>query len=301
MFKLRTLSGLLAFDAAARHGSLTLAAKELGRTQSAVSQQVKALEQEVGLELFVRRPREVVLTPAGKALAQSVQVALGDIETTVNELSQKDDPNILRLTTYQSFAIHWLIPRLPRFSLLHPEIDVRINADDARLDLCVEGYDLAVRVGAAPSGALTLSNEIFVPVYAPILAEGGMISGKEISKFRLLSHKHKHQNGHWWHDWLSQNGLILDDMPVGTDYSHSGLLVQAAAAGGGVALAPMLIAAEAIASGRLKCIKGKPLVTEYSYYIETAKRTQSRKVSLFVDWIRSEMTHMEQGLSGCIE
>ena len=186
MYKLRTFSGLLAFDAAARHGSLTLAAKELGRTQSAVSQQVKALEQQLGLALFVRKPREVLLTTDGKALAKSVNRSIKDIEATVTELSRQNDPHILRLTTYQSFAIHWLIPRLPGFSLKHPEIDVRINADDQRLDLQTEGMDLAIRIGTTPTSAEVLLPETFVPVYAPSIASQRKVKIENALEHRLL-------------------------------------------------------------------------------------------------------------------
>jgi len=293
MFKLRTLSGLLAFDAAARHASLTNAAHELGRTQSAISQQVKALEQHLGLELFARRPREISLTPEGRVLAKSVAAALGEIERTVTELSQKDDPNILRLTTYQSFAIHWLIPRLPSFSLLYPEIDVRINADDQRRDLRVEGYDIAIRIGSPPAGAEVLLPEQFGPVYAPDISPSGSISKSDIGRAPMLAHR----QANIWHDWLELNEVLVDQTNIGTDYSHSGLLVQAASAGGGVALAPLVIAAEAITSGRLHCIRGKPLATDYCYYIETARNPASDKVALFVDWVRAEMARTEAALA----
>lgn len=290
MFRLRSLSGLLAFDAAARHNSLTLAAKELGRTQSAVSQQVKALEAELGLQLFVRRPREVTLTPAGRALAATLSGAFKDIEATVTRLQQSDDPNVLRLTTYQSFAIHWLIPRLPTFTLKHPEIDVRINADDQRLDLQAQGMDLAVRVGDAPASALYLGAETFAPVYAPTLSPNGTITANDIPKFRMIAHEH----GHLWREWFDANEVSADRIDVETDYSHSGLLVQAAAAGGGVALAPPVIAGDSITAGRLKCVAGKALPTGCEYFIETAEVDPPEKVRLFNAWILQEMQIMQK-------
>lgn len=292
MFRLRTLSGLLAFDSAARHGSLTLAAKELGRTQSAVSQQVKALEQELGLQLFVRRPREVTLTPEGRAFAETLRGALKDVESTVTALQQKDEPNILRLTTYQSFAIHWLIPRLPRFSMQHPEIDVRINADDQRLDLRAQGIDLAIRVGAAPGMSEILGAETFAPVYAPSLSPDQPIEGRDVVKFRLLAHEH----AHLWEEWFELNEVELPQIEIATDFSHSGLLVQAASAGGGIALAPPLIAADALASGRLLGVHGKALPTGYYYYLEAAGQDVPEKVRLFNDWMHSEVAKMEAWL-----
>ena len=290
MFRLRSLSGLLAFDAAARHGSLTLAARELGRTQSAVSQQVKALEAELGLQLFVRRPREVSLTAEGKAVAETLHAAFKDIEATVTALQQRDEPNVLRLTTYQSFAIHWLIPRLPRFNLRHPEIDVRINADDQRLDLRAQGLDLAIRVGNAPSTAIHLGAETFTPVYAPSLAAGKPLAAADVQEYRLLAHEH----GHLWHEWFEANDMDVDHVDIATDFSHSGLLVQAAAAGGGVALAPPLIAADSILSGRLECVPGRALPTGCVYFMETAQEKPPEKVRLFTSWILEEAETMRR-------
>ncbi len=290
MFRLRSLSGLLAFDAAARHNSLTLAAKELGRTQSAVSQQVKALEAELDLQLFVRRPREVTLTPAGRALADALASAFKNIEETVTRLQQSDEPNVLRLTTYQSFAIHWLIPRLPRFNLKHPEIDVRINADDQRLDLQAQGMDLAIRVGKSPDTALYLGAETFAPMYAPSLSAGTDIAAKDVPKHRMIAHEH----GHLWREWFDANDVEVDRIDVETDYSHSGLLVQAAAAGGGIALAPPLIAGDSISAGRLRCINGKALPTGCEYFIETAENEPPTKVKLFNEWILGEMQLMQK-------
>lgn len=284
MFRLRSLSGLLAFDAAARHSSLTLAAKELGRTQSAISQQVKGLEAELGLALFVRRPREIELTPAGRALAVTLQTALRDIEATVAGLQHADEPNVLRLTTYQSFAIHWLIPRLPRFNLAYPEIDVRINADDQRYDLRAQGFDLAIRVGDASSDATVLGIETFAPMYAPSLADDD-ITIDTVTNHRLLAHAH----GYLWNEWFACNERAAPVIEVATDFSHSGLLVQAAAAGGGVALAPPLIAAEAVATKRLKLLEGKPLLTGCVYYVDCTENDPPEKVSRFLNWMHQEM------------
>lgn len=294
MFRLRSLSGWLAFDAAARHGSLTRAAKELGRTQSAVSQQVKALEAELGLQLFVRRPRAVSLTPEGRTLADTLQTSLKNIEAAVTRLQQRDEPNVLRLTTNQSIAIHWLIPRLTRFTLKHPGIDVRINADDAWLDLEAEGMDLALRVGTAPKGALVIGREIFVPLYAPALLCAGSIGKDEVVRFPLLGHAH---GPHLWADWLAQNGVDAGTVEVRTDYSHSGLLVQAALAGGGVALAPLHIAFEALSHGRLKLVPGEPLYTGCDYFLEATRADPPVKVQHFFDWMRTESEAMDAGIA----
>ena len=251
---------------------------------------MKALEQQLGLALFVRRPRQISLTPAGRALAKSVHTSIKEIEDTITELSRKNDPHILRLTTYQSFAIHWLIPRLPGFSLKHPEIDVRINADDQILDMQTEGIDLAIRVGTAPAGAKILLPETFLPLYAPSVAAGKPIKIADAVQHRLLVHL----SAKLWDEWFQLNGLDIQHPEIATGYSHSGLLVQAAIAGGGIALAPPIIAADSVYSGRLQYICGKPLPTGFEYYVETAEKDPPEKVRLFTEWMATEAISMRQ-------
>jgi LysR family glycine cleavage system transcriptional activator len=293
MYKLRTLSGILAFDAAARHGSLTEAAKELGRTQSAVSQQVKALEAQLGFELFIRRPREVELTIEGKAVAASVREAIESMERAITAQQLRDEPNMLRVTTYQSFAIEWLIPRLPSFNLKHPEIHVHVNADDKRYDLRAEGFDLAIRVGIPPKECELLRGEQFVPIYAPSIKPGQKLSLGDVCDFQQLAHV----QANFWPEWLTLNEIPYSGDPEVTFYSHSGMLVQAAAAGGGVALAPLMTAAHAVKQGRIDCIASKPLTTDHAYYLVSARQPESEKVVLFKEWMAEELDRMDADMA----
>lgn len=293
-YKLQSLSGLLAFDAAARHGSLTLAAKELGRTQSAVSQQVKGLEEQLGFALFVRRPREIELTPAGRSLAKSVKQALEGIDDKVTTLMRRHEPNVIRLSAYHSFAIQWLIPRLPRFNMAHPEIDIRVNADDHKVDVMAEGYDLAIRggwLGKLPAGVKPMRVERYMPVYAPELAPGRDITATELKDFPLVGYEDRS----YWNDWLDHNGVAIKDPDFGKTYSHSGLLVQACVVGVGIGLAPLATAAQALLDGRLKCVRGKPSSNGFCFYNVTAEQP-SENVTLFVDWLQEEMNQMEEDL-----
>ncbi|MFC4348068.1 LysR substrate-binding domain-containing protein [Kordiimonas lipolytica] len=294
-YKLQSLSGILAFDAAARHGSLTLAAKELGRTQSAVSQQVKGLEEQLGFALFVRRPREIELTSAGRSLAKAVKQALEGIDDRVTTLMRRHEPNVIRLSAYHSFAIQWLIPRLPRFSLAHPEIDIRLNADDHQVDVAAEGYDLAIRggwLGKLPSGVTPMRVEKYMPVYAPCLAEGREITVDDLTDYPLIGYEDRS----YWNDWLEHNGVELRDPDYGKTYSHSGLLVQAAIVGAGIGMAPLATAAQALIDGRLKCVPGKPSSNGFCFHAVTAREPVSENVALFVDWLESEMAQMEVDL-----
>ena len=294
-YKLQSLSGLLAFDAAARLGSLTLAAKELGRTQSAVSQQVKALEEQIGTRLFHRRPRAIELTYAGRALSLAVTQALEGIDKTVADISRKREPNVIRLTAYHSFALLWLIPRLGRFNLQYPEIDVRLNADDRIIDLAAEGYDLAIRGGRTdrlPDGVEAIRVEEYMPVYAPLLSPGRDLTVDDLAAYPLLGYN----DGSYWRRWLDGNGLGECCHEVSRRYSHSGLLVQSAMVGGGIGIAPLTNAADALLDGRLKCIPGVPLRAEQCFYLVAAERPMPKPVEMFCKWIREEMAGMEAEL-----
>ncbi|WP_417458210.1 LysR substrate-binding domain-containing protein [Kordiimonas sp.] len=294
-YKLQSLSGLLAFDATARHGSLTLAAKELGRTQSAVSQQVKGLEEQLGFSLFIRRPREVELTPAGRALAKSVKNGLEGIDATVTRLSRRNEPNVIRLSAYHSFAIQWLIPCLPRFNMIHPEIDIRVNADDHQVDVAAEGYDLAIRggwLGKLPPGVKPLRVETYMPVYAPSLSGGELITRDNLADYPLVGYEDRS----YWNDWLEHNDIQLEKPDYSKTYSHSGLLVQAAIVGAGVGLAPLATAAQALMDGRLKCVGGNPSSNGYCFYTVPSEEPPQEKVAVFIDWLHDEMAQMEVDL-----
>lgn len=297
-YKLRSLSGLLAFDAAARHESLTLAAQELGRTQSAVSQQVKQLEQQTGLSLFVRRPRKILLTPDGRALAVAIRDSIQAIEDSIWQLKNSEDKNIIRITMVHSFAWKWLSPRLPRFNKIHPEYDVRFDASDVAHDLEAEGYDLGIRYGrgslekdrANGYDTSLLWDERYVVVYAPDLIPSGEISYSELADHQLL---------HWtdfnmWDAWLRSNSVEVAHPKYGKTYSHAALMVQGAIAGAGVAIAPVAIAHDAIMEGDLKVLPGKPI--DNSFLIRALLPQRERvpeKVEAFRGWLQEEFSLME--------
>lgn len=300
-YRLRTLSGLLAFDAAARHGSLTEAAKELGRTQSAVSQQVKGFEAEIGLELFVRRPREIMLTPAGQRLADAVQSSLSGINQTIDELRRCCEPNVIQVTTYHSFAVNWLVPRLPAFGVRHPELDVRVNADDRFVDLVAGGFDLAVqgrrRGQPGPANSVLFRDERVIPVYAPCLTGGDEITANEMHKYPLI----REEGRSLWREWLRNNGLNCNVVESGKAYSHTGLLVQAATVGAGIALIPIAIAAESLKAGRLKCVRGRHIDSGYRLHLVAQQGALPEKIAHFVDWFGDELRMMDEEMRAYIE
>jgi LysR family transcriptional regulator, glycine cleavage system transcriptional activator len=171
---LRSLSGLIDFECAARWGSFKLAARELHKTPAAVSLQVKQLEEAVGFPLFVRHPRHIALTAKGEELSIAVGRMLGDLRAKVAALQRGDEESVLRISTTHSFAIKWLVPRMHRFTKLYPELDIRIDSNDAPVDLEADTTDVAVRYGPVREGdSSTLFRERLVPVYSPELLAPG--------------------------------------------------------------------------------------------------------------------------------
>ncbi|HXD42697.1 MAG TPA: LysR family transcriptional regulator, partial [Ramlibacter sp.] len=167
---------LRAFEAVARHLNFRAASEEMALTQSAVSRQIQALEEEVGAGLFLRHTRAVELTSAGAQLLTAVSQSLPRIDSAVRQIRQSAGRRSVALTTFASFASMWLIPRLEQFQRDHPDIDIRIDASDTALDLEVSDVDLALRYGPManmPPHATRLFGEQLTPVVSPWLLKSG--------------------------------------------------------------------------------------------------------------------------------
>ena len=145
--RLPSLNGLRAFEAAARHLSFTLAAAELNVTQTAISHQIKRLEEELGLRLFVRKNRALALTPKAKAYLPGVRAAFNDLRLATDQLLRKDDDSVLTISTLASLAAKWLLPRLSTFQEAHPKIDVRITTSTSLVDFRSGDVAAAIRYG----------------------------------------------------------------------------------------------------------------------------------------------------------
>src|SRR6516225_3162301 len=186
---------LYVFAVAARHCSFTAAAAELHRTQSAISHRIKSLERELGVTLFKRLPRRVELTAAGRALARRLDEAIRDITRTIAEFDPQAEHKRLRVATLPSVASRWLMPRLPRFFDLHPEIEVQVIADTKLLELRSEGVDVAIRFGLGRYPGYTTSvlmRDRLLPVCSPRFAAE---HGKVATVDELLSWPLLHDSG----------------------------------------------------------------------------------------------------------
>ena len=288
--RLPPLSSLRGFEAAARTESFSEAARTLNLTQSAISHQVKALEASLGQPLFLRRNRRVVLTDAGFELYGLVREVLERLETGVRRLDAYKKPGSLIVSASHAFSSCWLVPRLARFRASAPDIDVWLYASDALVDFAFDEGDLAVREGAGEWPGLAaepMLRETLFPVCAPGLATPGrpLAEPGDLAHHTLL-HDERPED---WRLWLELAGQSEVDPVPGPDFSDSGLALQAAAEGQGVALARSVLAARDLAAGRL--IKPFPMAAKSAsayYLVAPEGRLAVPGVRRFRDWLLSE-------------
>lgn len=294
---LRSLSGLLDFECAARWGSFKLAAHELHKTAAAVSLQVRQLEESLGFALFVRHPRHIELTAKGQDLAATVTQLLGELRAKVGALQGGDEERILRISATHSFAIKWLVPRLHRFTAQSPEIDLRLDANDQPVNLNDDSTDIAIRFGGGvlADGTVhdggTVFHDPLVVVYSPALLAPGQaaMSLADLAHLPDLPLLYEDSTKDWI-ALLHANKLLGQRHNFARGYSHSGVLVQAAVAGQGVALVPYMIACDDVAKCALCLLpcQGLPEGERYRLLVNPSKAAMS-KVAHFRAWLQQEV------------
>ncbi|WP_038491668.1 LysR substrate-binding domain-containing protein [Janthinobacterium agaricidamnosum] len=295
---LRSLSGLLDFECAARWSSFKLAAQELHKTPAAVSQQIRQLEEELGFALFIRHPRQVSVTDKGRELAFTVSRMLRDLQAKVEALQGGGEENTLRISSTHSFAIKWLVPRMPGFTRLYPELDLRIDSSDSLANLEDDSTDVAIRHGPIDDGdPALLFREQLVAVYSPaLLAPGrGELTLADLAHLPLLYE----QSTEAWLRFLNVNRVAAAGHDFSRRFSHSGVLAQSAVAGQGVALSGYAVVYEDILQGRLKLIAANSLPHGggYRFLVNPGKRGMP-KIERFRAWMVDEMAQMRVALEG---
>jgi LysR family transcriptional regulator, glycine cleavage system transcriptional activator len=286
------------FEAAARTLSFTKAAEELFITQSAVSRQIKALEDHLGVTLFERRPRALVLTEHGQALYAVAADALDRLQTAVDRLRMDGRTGQLSITTTTGFASLWLIPRLRRFTSLHPEIDVRISATIEMLNLERSLVDLAIRYcppDAVPEGATRLFGEGVLPVCARSLLRDRSRPLKRPHDLRRHTLLHFDYPGAMrsfmdWGTWLTALG-IGELKPAGAlHFTQYEQMIQAAVDGQGVALGRQPLVNDLIASGVLVAPFKNAVAGSRAYFlIEQPAARGKVQVRQFAAWLLDEV------------
>ncbi|HEY4137293.1 MAG TPA: LysR substrate-binding domain-containing protein [Casimicrobiaceae bacterium] len=294
---LPSLDFLRGFEAAGRRLSFTLAAEELFLTQSALSRQIKALEAALGVALFERRHRALTLTAKGAAFHRAVTETLEALAGAAESTRSAARTPGLTLSTTVSFASLWIIPRLERFRVRHPEIDVYVSADDRVLDLQRGDVDIAVRYlpdASAPEGAVRLFGERMLPVVSPRVRDRGeapLRNPGDLAHHVLLHLDDPEGRTPWldWRSWLASNGQP-GLKPAGSyRFRLYDQVIQAAVAGQGVALGRIPMLAEHLRDGRLVAPFPKRYDSARGYFALTAPRAADRSdVQRFLRWLTDE-------------
>jgi LysR family transcriptional regulator, glycine cleavage system transcriptional activator len=296
MGRLPSLDTLRIFSIAARHMSFTKAADELHLTQSAISHRVRGLEEELGVLLFDRLPRRLELTRAGQVLAQRVDQAVADIARTIANLDLRDDARRLTVTMLPSVASRWLVPRLPHFHGLHPDIELQLIADPRLLDLRAARVDLAIRFGRGtyPGYAVSMlmPDRVF-PVCSPrLIAQRGPVATIEKLLQLPLLHDSSTEgdgSGSDWRSWLNHVGWRDAACDEGQRFSDAGLLIDATVLGLGVALARASLVSDHVANETLICPLSLAAPTAFAYYLlGLPEATTLERIVCFRNWLRAE-------------
>jgi LysR family glycine cleavage system transcriptional activator len=292
---LPSLDLLAGFEAAARHLSFTKAGAELFITQSAVSRQIKELEDQLGVSLFHRRHRALQLTEAGQQFYAAAAQVLTTMRTATSRLKAQSGKRPLAVTTTASFAALWLIPRLAGFRRTHPEVDVRITADTRVQDLERDGLDLAIRHGAAAlagPNAVRLFGEKVFPVCSPkLLKKIPLRQPADLQHHTLLQYDDPEVRHPWlhWKTWLEVAG-IADLRPAGTlSFSGYEQIIPAAVAGHGVALGRSPLVQDLLAAKELVAPFKSAADPARAYFAIVSTNAVGRpEVNDFVEWLKQE-------------
>jgi LysR family glycine cleavage system transcriptional activator len=265
--RLPSLSGLRAFEATARHLSVTLAAGELNVTPGAVSLQIRDLEQALGVRLFDRLPRQLRLTEDGEGYFKAMRSAFRLMREATDELLARARPATLSISCTPTFAAQWLVPRLPHFEERMPGVDIRISASNRLVDFVRDGVDIAIRHGFGRYQGLVserLLDDDLVPVIAPALREARPLDTPGDLINHVLIHDVHRQD---WRLWLEAMGVTEIDAMRGPVFNDSNGAIEAVKAGDGVGLVRLSLVAREIQERRLVAPFSRGVSTGLAYYI----------------------------------
>ena len=289
--RLPSLNALRAFEATARHGSLSRAAGELHVTHSAVSHQIKALEAELGVPLLRRAGRGVAVTAVGQQLEAALGDAFARMARAVRLARQGDRGAALNVSVEPSFAVRWLVLRLGRFHAAHPEIDLRLAATGTLADFVRDGVDVAIRYGRGEWPGLRVQHLLTISGF-PVCSPGLLAAGRVLQEpADLARHTLLHEDdGAYWRQWLAAAGVPEVDASRGLRFDDTHLALAAAEAGQGVALGDEALAAAALAEGRLVRLFRTEVATDKAYWlVHPPEAATQPKVAAFRDWLLGEI------------
>lgn len=283
--KLPALTAFHFFSVAAQTQSFVQAARQLHVTHGAVSRQVRALEEAIGVELFERRNRAIFLNDAGKRLYSLTGPFFEQLESTVHQLQREARDEVLVVSCEPTIAMKWLIPRLPDFHAEHPHLQLQLLAAGGPIDFARSGADVAIRRDDFQWDASLHSATICEEWTGPVCAPAQWLQGQSLAGLHLLHSKTRPQA---WDDWLHQAGIEVHQA-TGQQYEHFYLCIQAAMAGLGVSMASVLMVQDELASGQLLAPLG--FQRDGSRYCLLSPRPfdESAKCRVFLDWVVGQM------------
>jgi len=287
---LPTFTSLLCFDASARHLNFTRAAEELNLTQSAVSRQVRNLEEFVQADLFHRIKKKLELTEEGISYAEAVSTHLNALESETLKLITNDQNDIrLNVGTFPTFGSRWLIPKLNRFTQQHPNIQLNLTTGLTAFDFSTQDVDIAIQHGDGnwPDVEIKkLIDETVVAACAPSLVEGRTgLEPKDVLDFSLLNLQTRM---YAWPEWLAHQDVTTKSRITGPTFETFSMMIRAALSGLGIAIVPPMFIEDELASGRLISPFGPEIQSQRGYYlVTTAKKKKMEKVKAFSAWIDS--------------
>lgn len=289
------LTALRAFEAAARLLSFTKAARELNVTPAAVSHQIRGLEKYLGVTLFRRTTRRLVLTEQGQQAAEYFREGFDRLARGVDLLRSADGGGVLSLSTTSAFATRWLVPRLGRFARRCPGLDLRLKTGNQPVDFDHDEVDAAVRIGrGALDGviAVPLFGECIAPVASPaLIRQHGIRRPGDLARVTLLHDDSMRRAGRQggWSEWFRLAGVRGVDTSVGTHFDDGHLALQAAAAGRGVALGRLAYALDDLTARRLRRPFAPVLELDVKYYLLIPEsRAAEPAITAFRAWLEQE-------------
>lgn len=286
---LPSIPALRALEALDRLGSATAAAEELNQSQSAVSRQLQALEDQLGVPLLVRRGRRLHLTPEAAAYASEIRGALNKIMQASLKLTVNPAGGSLNLAILPTFGMRWLVPRLPDFARAHPEITLNLSTRLKPFNFASEPFDAAIHFGNPDwpgTHALRLKSEAVIAVCAPaLLARGAPQAADDLRALPLL---HIETRPEAWRAWFAAHG-VTDISVSGTIYDQFATITQAALHGLGVALLPDYLAEQDLATGRLVAAWGGPTEMPGAYHLVwPVEKSRDAALGTFRDWLAGQ-------------
>ena len=300
--RLPPLNALRAFEAAARHLSFSKAAAELHVTPAAISHQVKSLEAHLGLPLFRRLNKAVLLTEAGQRCLTGVREGFDRLAEAVERVRTEGAGGPLTVTVSPSFAGKWLVPRLDRFRQAHPDIEVRIDASAECVDFTRDEVDIGIRYGTGRYPGLRvdrLMDDRVVPACSPRLLESPhpLRTPEDLRWHTLLHVDWTMRDATWpdWRMWLLAAGVRDIDPNRGPKFSQSSMAIQMAIEGHGVTLVEEVLVADDVAAGRLVKPFELSLSPGFAHYVVCLESAADRpKIAAFRDWLFAEATRRSE-------